>query len=81
MGIRNQRGQTGIAMLALLVALVALGISVYTYVQVSQRVDMRGQLTKIEEVIERGRQEMADTLKRLEEQIRGSQPREAPSRQ
>jgi uncharacterized protein HemX len=81
MGIRNQRGQTGIAVLALLVALVALGVSVYTYVQVAQRADMQGQLTKIEEVVERGRKEMADALKRLEEQIRGGQPREAPPRQ
>jgi uncharacterized protein HemX len=81
MNIRNQRGQTGIAVLALLIALVALGIAVFTYVQVTQRADLQGQLTKVEELIERGRQEMAGALKRLEEQIRGSQPREAPSRQ
>jgi uncharacterized protein HemX len=71
MSIRNQRGQTRIALLALLVALVALGVSVYTYMQVTQRVDMQTQLTNMREVVERGRQEMADALKRLEEQIRG----------
>jgi uncharacterized protein HemX len=71
MSIRNQRGQTRIALLALLVALVALGVSVYTYLQVTQRVDMQTQLTNMREVVERGRQEMADALKRLEEQIRG----------
>jgi uncharacterized protein HemX len=81
MRIANQRGQTGIAVLALIVALVALGISVYAYLQVTQRADMQTQLTKIQELIERERQEMADTLKRLEEQIRGSQPRESPPKQ
>jgi uncharacterized protein HemX len=81
MSIRNQRGQTRIALLALLVALVALGVSVYTYMQVTQRVDMQTQLTNVREVVERGRQEMADALKRLEEQIRGRQPQEPPPRQ
>jgi hypothetical protein len=41
---------------------------------------MQTQLTTIRELVERGRQEMADSLKRLEEQIRGSQLREAPPR-
>jgi uncharacterized protein HemX len=80
MSLRNQRGQTRTAILALIVALVALGISVYTYLQVTQRVDMQTQLTTIRELVERGRREMADSLKRLEEQIWGSQPREAPTR-
>jgi hypothetical protein len=47
---------------------------------VTQRVDMQTQLTHIRELVERGRQEMADSLKRLEEQIRGSQPGETPPR-
>ncbi|HSF32981.1 MAG TPA: hypothetical protein VLK82_21230 [Candidatus Tectomicrobia bacterium] len=81
MHLRNQRGQTGTAILALIVAVVALGISVYTYLQVTQRVDMHTQLTNIRELVERGRQEMVDTLKQLEEQIRGRQPGEAPPRQ
>jgi uncharacterized protein HemX len=69
------------AALALIVAVVALGISVYTYLQVTQRADMQTQLTTVQELVERGRQEMADALKRLEEQIRGTQPRESPPRQ
>jgi hypothetical protein len=81
MSLRNQRGQTGTAVLALIVALVALGISVYSYLQVTQRVDVQTQLTNMREVVERGRQEIADGLKRLEEEIRGSQPRESPPRQ
>jgi uncharacterized protein HemX len=81
MRMQNQRGQTGIAVLALIVALVALGIAVYTYLQVIQRGDLQVQLTKVQELVEQGRQEMADALKRLEEQIRGSQPQEAPPRQ
>ncbi|MGH8063836.1 MAG: hypothetical protein ACRERE_01100 [Candidatus Entotheonellia bacterium] len=81
MSLRNQRGQTGTAVLALIVALVALGISVYSYLQVTQRVDMQTQLTNMREIVERGRQEIADGLKRLEEQLRGSQPRESPPRQ
>jgi uncharacterized protein HemX len=80
MSLRNQRGQTGTAVLALIVALVALGISVYTYLQVTQRVDMQTQLINMRELVERGRQEMADSLKRLEEQIRGNQPKESPPR-
>jgi hypothetical protein len=63
-----------------MVALIALAISVYTYLQVTQRVDMQTQLTKMQELVERGRQEMGDALKRLEEQIRGSQPKESPPR-
>jgi uncharacterized protein HemX len=81
MSLRNQRGQTGTAVLALIVALVALGISVYSYLQVTQRVDMQTQLTNMREVVERGRQEIADGLKRLEEELRGSRPRESPPRQ
>ena len=43
--MRNQRGQTGIAVLALVVALVALGVSLYTHLQTARRVDLQGQLT------------------------------------
>jgi uncharacterized protein HemX len=81
MRLWNQLGQTGMAVLALIVALVALGISVYTYLQVTQRADLQTQLTTVQELTERGRQEMADALKRLEEQLRGTQPRESPPRQ
>jgi uncharacterized protein HemX len=81
MSLRNQRGQTGTAVLALIVALVALGISVYSYLQVTQRVDIQTQLTNMREIVERGRQEIADGLKRLEEELRGSQSRESPPRQ
>ena len=72
MRMRNQRGQTGIAVLALLVALVALGVSLYTHMQTARSVDLQGQMTKLQELSERGRQEMADALKRLEERIRGN---------
>jgi hypothetical protein len=41
-------------------------------------VELRGQITKLQELSDRGRQEMADALKRLEERIRGSQPGESP---
>ena len=78
MSLRHQRGQTGTALLALIVALVALGISVYTHLQVSQRVDTQTQLTRMRELVERGRQEMGDALRRLEEQIRGNKPSETP---
>ena len=81
MNIQDQRGQTGIAVLAFIVALVALGIAVYTYLQVGQREDQQAQLTKMQELVEQGRQEMADALKRLEEQVRGRQPQESPPRQ
>jgi uncharacterized protein HemX len=81
MNMQDQRGQTGIAVLALIVALVALGIAVYTHLQVGQRTDLQAQLTKMQELVEQGRQEMADALKRLEEQVRGNQPHEAPPRQ
>jgi uncharacterized protein HemX len=78
--MRNQRGQTGIAVLALLVALVALGLSVYTYLEMAHNVELRSQLTRLQELSERGRQDMADALKRLEERIRGNQPAESPSK-
>jgi uncharacterized protein HemX len=81
MSLRNQRGQTGTAVLALIVALVALGISVYSYLQVTQRVDIQTQLTNMREIVERGRQEIADGLKQLEKELRGSQSRESPPRQ
>jgi uncharacterized protein HemX len=72
MRLRNQRGQTGIAVLALIVALVALGVSIYTHMQTARSVDLQGQMTKLQELSERGRQEMVDALKRLEERIRGN---------
>ncbi len=42
--IRSQRGQTGVAVLLLLVALMALGVSVYTYLQVAEWRDMQSNL-------------------------------------
>jgi uncharacterized protein HemX len=81
MSLRNQCGQTGIAVLALIVAVIALGISTYTYLQVTQQADHQNQLTRIEGLIERGRREVADALKQLEEQIRGRQQSEAPPKQ
>ena len=80
MRIRNQRGQTGIAVLALLVALVALGVSVYTYLAMAHNVELRSQMTTLQELSERGRQDMADALKRLEERIRGNPPGESPTK-
>lgn len=58
MRIQELRGQTGIAVLA-------LGILVYIHLQVTQ-------LAKQQEIAERERQEMADALKSVEEQIRGA---------
>jgi uncharacterized protein HemX len=80
MNVRNQWGQTGIAVLALLVALVALGVSVYTYGQMGHNVELRSQIIKLQELSERGRQEMADALRRLEERIRGNSPSESPAK-
>ena len=77
----HEQGQTGITILALLVALVALGVAIYTYLPAVPRDGLQTQLNKVEELIGQGRQETADALKRLEEQIRGSQPQEAPPRQ
>ena len=74
----HEQGQTGIAILALLVALVALGVAIYTYLQAVPRDGLQTQLNKVEKLIEQGRQETADALKGLEEQIRGSQPQETP---
>ena len=78
MSMRNQRGETGIAVLALLVALVALGVSVYTYLEMTHNVELRRQMTTLQELSERGRQDVADALKRLEERIRGNPPSESP---
>jgi hypothetical protein len=77
----HEQGQTGLAILALLVALVALGVAIYTYLQAVPRDGLQTQLNKVEKLIEQGRQETADALKGLEEQIRGSQPQETPPRQ
>jgi hypothetical protein len=51
-----------------------------TYLQLTGRVDMQTQLTHIRELVGRRRQDMVDSLKRREEQMRRSQPREAPAR-
>jgi uncharacterized protein HemX len=74
----RQRGQTGIAVLALVIALVALGLSAYTYLQLTRHVDIQSQLTRLQELSERGRQELAEALRRLEELVRGRQPGEPP---
>jgi uncharacterized protein HemX len=81
MRMQDQQGQTGIALLALIVALVALGVAIYTFLQTIPREDVRTQLNKVQELIEQGRQETADALKRLEEQVRGSQPQESSPKQ
>jgi hypothetical protein len=74
----HEQGQTGIAILALLVALVALGVAIYTSLHAVPRDGLHTQLNKVEKLIEQGRQETADALKGLEEHIRGSQPQETP---
>ena len=81
MRLRSQRGQTGIAVLALIVALVALGMSIYTHLQMTRNADVQAQLSKLQELSERGRQDLADVLRRLEEIVRGRQPSEPPPRQ
>ena len=78
--ILNQVGQTGIAVLALLFAIVALGVSVFTYLETIHQAELRRQITTLQELSERGRQDMADALKRLEERIRGNPSGEPPSR-
>jgi hypothetical protein len=80
MNRQHQGGQTGIAVLAFVIALVALGISTYTYFQVTQRADIATQLTRMQDLVERGRQEVGDALRRLEEQVRGGQSKESPPR-
>jgi uncharacterized protein HemX len=80
MRIQGRRGQTGVAVLALIVALMAFGISRYTYLQVTQRADLQAQLTAVEALIERGRRGMADALRRLEERMRARQHSESPPR-
>ena len=77
----HEQGQTGIAILALLVALVALGVAIYTYLQAVPRDGLHTQRNKGETRIEQGRQETAEALKGLEEHIRESQPQETPPRQ
>jgi uncharacterized protein HemX len=76
MRIRNQMGQTGIAVLALVLALVALGVAGYAYVQTDERAELRGEITRLEGLIDRGRQETADAVKRLEERIREREAKE-----
>jgi hypothetical protein len=73
--------QTGIAVLALIIALVALGISAYTYFQVTQRAELQTRLTRMQDLVERGQQEIGDALRRPEGQVRGSQSRESSPRQ
>ena len=69
------------AILALLVALVALGVAISTSLQAVPRDGLHTQRNKGETLIEQGRQETAEALKGLEEHIRGSQPQETPPRQ
>jgi len=72
----HEQGQTGIAILALLVALVALGVAIYTSLHAVPRDGLHTQRNKVETRIEQGRQETAEALKGREEHIRGSQPQE-----
>jgi hypothetical protein len=51
--IRNQRGQTRIAVAALILALVALVVAVYAYVQADERAELRDAITRLEELVER----------------------------
>ena len=77
----HEQGQTGMAILALLVALVALGVAIYTSLQAVPRDGLQTQRNKVETLIEQRRQETAEALKGLEEHIRGSQSQETPPRQ
>jgi len=78
MSIWNQRWQRGFAVLALLVALVALG-SVLLYLSGNgSHVGLRRQMTTLQELSRRGLPEMADALKAVGRVGRGTIPGDSP---
>lgn len=71
----GDRGGRGVAVLALVISLIALGISILAYQEAGGSPALREQVQALQSALEAARKETADTLARIERAVR---PAEGP---
>jgi hypothetical protein len=70
----GERGGRGLAALALLVSLIALGVSILAYQETRGEQALREQVRTLQGALETVRRETADALGRIERAIRPGEP-------
>jgi hypothetical protein len=71
----GDRGGRGLAVLALLISLIALGISIQAYREAGGNLALKEQVQVLQSAVEAARKETADALARVERAVR---PTEGP---
>jgi uncharacterized protein HemX len=66
----ERKSGRGLAVLALLIALIALGFSVVAYERVGGSQALQAQVKSLQESVDAARQQTADALQRLEQTVR-----------
>ncbi len=81
MATEEVRSGRGLAVLALVVALIALGVSLLAYQEVGGTRALMRQVERLQDVVEAARRESADALQRIERSIRPADRETAPPSQ
>lgn len=66
----GDRGGRGLAVLAILISLIALGVSFLAYREVGGEFAMKDQIRSLQSTLETVRKETADALARIEQAVR-----------
>ncbi len=66
----GDRGGRGIALLALVISLIVLGVSIQAYREAGGSLEMKAQVQVLQGAVETVRKETADALARLEQAVR-----------
>lgn len=66
----GDRGGRGLALLALVISLIALGVSVLAYREAGGSLALKAQVQALQGAVETARKETADALARLEQAVR-----------
>ena len=81
MTVEVVRSGRGLALLALVISVIALGASLLAYQEVGGAAALRRQVERLQDVVETARRETADALQRIERSVRpGDREPAAPGR-
>jgi hypothetical protein len=76
----GERGGRGLAVLAILISLIALGVSILAYREVGGERALKDQVGSLQSTLEAVRKESADALARIEQAVRPAEnSREVPA--
>lgn len=76
----GDRGGRGLSVLAILISLIALGVSILAYREVGGELALKDQVASLQSTLEAVRKETADALARIEQAVRPAEnTREVPT--